>query len=355
MRPRDVNNAIRTMMAQIASGILAWPTTTIELGHATDTTLSRGAAGFMAVEGKRVPSPGSQAAGDILYRGSTEWERLAKGTALQVLRQNAALTAPEWATAREVLTGSRTYYVRTDGSNSNTGLVNNAGGAFLTIQKALDVVYGTLDLGGFNVTIQVVGGPYTVGGSQTSPQVGAGTVTILGDATTPSNVTINVTSANAIAVSGAGTKLALSGLKLTATTSGTLVNATSGGQIDLTGKMEFGAAATEAISIAGGVVNSIGISHTISGSSPIFVDSSNGKLLWFGGTTTLTGTPAFSTAFAYAQNIGFAQISGVTFSGSATGSRYSSNSNSVIQTFGSGATYLPGNAGGTTGTGGIYA
>lgn len=69
----------------------------IELGDASDTTVSRGAAGFVAVEGKRVPSPASQASGDLLYRGSTEWERLAKGTALQVLRMNSGATAPEWA------------------------------------------------------------------------------------------------------------------------------------------------------------------------------------------------------------------------------------------------------------------
>jgi hypothetical protein len=71
---------------------------TIELGAATDTTLSRGAAGFIAVEGNRVPSPASQASGDILYRGTTEWERLAKGTASQVLTMNSGATAPEWAT-----------------------------------------------------------------------------------------------------------------------------------------------------------------------------------------------------------------------------------------------------------------
>lgn len=69
----------------------------IELGDASDTTVSRGAAGFVAVEGKRVPSPASQASGDLLYRGSTEWERLAKGTALQALRMNSGATAPEWA------------------------------------------------------------------------------------------------------------------------------------------------------------------------------------------------------------------------------------------------------------------
>lgn len=72
--------------------------TGIELGNASDTTLTRGAAGFMAVEGKRVPSPASQAAGDVLYRGTTEWDRLAKGTAGQVLTMNAGATAPEWKT-----------------------------------------------------------------------------------------------------------------------------------------------------------------------------------------------------------------------------------------------------------------
>lgn len=71
--------------------------TAIELGDASDTTVSRGAAGFVAVEGKRVPSPASQASGDLLYRGSIEWERLAKGTALQVLRMNSGATAPEWS------------------------------------------------------------------------------------------------------------------------------------------------------------------------------------------------------------------------------------------------------------------
>ena len=36
--------------------------------------------------------------GDILYRDATQWQRLPKGSASQLLRQNVGLTAPEWAT-----------------------------------------------------------------------------------------------------------------------------------------------------------------------------------------------------------------------------------------------------------------
>ena len=42
---------------------------------------------------------GSDADGDIYYRSSNVLTRLAKGTALQVLRINAGATAPEWAAA----------------------------------------------------------------------------------------------------------------------------------------------------------------------------------------------------------------------------------------------------------------
>ena len=45
----------------------------------------------------------------------------------------------------------------------------------------------------------------------------------------------------------------------------------------------------------------------------------------------------------------------ITFSGSATGQRYNASQNSVINTYGGGASYFPGNAAGATATGGQYA
>jgi len=77
---------------------------TVELGAATDTTLGRAAAGVLAVEGNQVPSPASQAHGDILYRGASVWERLAAGTSGLFLQTAGAGAAPIWAAATTALT-----------------------------------------------------------------------------------------------------------------------------------------------------------------------------------------------------------------------------------------------------------
>ena len=70
-------------------------------------------------------------------------------------------------------------------------------------------------------------------------------------------------------------------------------------------------------------------------------------------TITLTGTPAFNQ-FAYASRVGVMQVWQSTFSGSATGSRYNVDTNSVIFTNVGVASFLPGNTAGTSSTGGQY-
>lgn len=62
-----------------------------------DINISRGSPLGANVDGSEI-AIASQAEGDILYFNGTAWVKLAKGAALQYLRQNAGLTAPEYAT-----------------------------------------------------------------------------------------------------------------------------------------------------------------------------------------------------------------------------------------------------------------
>jgi len=87
--------------------------------------------------------------------GSTWFE------ALLVDKDSGYVSFPSGSYARKPLTASTAFYVRTDGSDGNDGSANTAGSAFLTIQKALDVV-GGLDLGIYFATIYVNDGTYTI-------------------------------------------------------------------------------------------------------------------------------------------------------------------------------------------------
>lgn len=51
-----------------------------------------------AVDGTHI-ALGSDAAGDIMYYNGTNYIRLAKGTASQILTVNSGATAPEWTTS----------------------------------------------------------------------------------------------------------------------------------------------------------------------------------------------------------------------------------------------------------------
>lgn len=61
---------------------------------------------------------------------------------------------------RTKLTADTTFYVRTDGNDNNSGLANNAGGAWLTLQGAWDNLVKGYDLGGFKATVAIQPGTY---------------------------------------------------------------------------------------------------------------------------------------------------------------------------------------------------
>lgn len=250
---------------------------------------------------------------------------------------------------REVLTAARTYYVRTDGSDSNTGLANTAGGAFLTIAKALTVV-GGIDTAAQQLTISVQAGTYTpvvslprVLGSLAPILTGVGSTTI-----------ISTNAAGGAIVNDAGGQWTVQSLKIVGGASTTyLLAAQNGGQIKVSG-VEFGASSNYGMyadKVSG--ISATG-NLTFSGSISTSALLSIGLISVRSVTVTISGTPAFGI-FAEANfGAGYLDFFGTTISGSATGVRYNAAANSVIFTGGGGATYFPGNSAGTTSTGGLY-
>lgn len=257
---------------------------------------------------------------------------------------------------RETLAAARTYYVRTDGSDSNTGLANTSGGAFLTIQKAIDVA-AALDMSIYNVTIQVDAGTYTQGLSLRS-FLGSGTITIRGDTTTPSNVVINPTSATCITADNVSGIWIIRGVKLTATTSGNGIVATGVSNV-LPYEIEFGSFAAGNIhmyAVRGGIIYpQLAYTITGGGSSHMYGDT-GGMVINNSKTITVSGTFSYSF-FARVRLAGIIQAQALTFTGTytVTGSRYLGQLNGVIDVAGGGASYFPGDSAGSTATGAQYA
>lgn len=261
--------------------------------------------------------------------------------------------------ARERLYANRTYYVRTDGSDSNNGLANSAGGAFLTLQKAWDVLSQTLDLNGYTVTVQIGDGTYTAGLSIGGPvvgQTGSAAIVFQGNSGTPGNVIISTTSANAFSLT-ARASITIKDLEIRTTTSGSCIVARSNSAVGFS-NVRFGACANFHIqSRHGSLITPTG-SYAITGGAQRHFFAANNGIIELDSTLTVTlsGTPAFSGQFARASICGsiFVNSALVTFSGSATGQRYFATSNGAIDTDGGGATYLPGNSAGSDDSGAGY-
>ncbi len=249
---------------------------------------------------------------------------------------------------REKLTAARTYYVRTDGSDSNTGLVNSAGGAFLTIQKAVDVA-AALDSSIYDVTIQVVAGAYTATTALKS-LLGPGLLSILGDTTTPANVTISTTSASCFTATNISGRFEIAGFSLTSTTSGYHISVNGSRALNVRiGNNTYNAApAGHAHIFMSNATVTMTANYTIAAGITAGNHITCGEhsfLNYSGRTVTLSGTPGFSI-FIVAANGTVVLAPGNTFTGGATGARFSVNNGALIDTAGAGASYFPGDSAG---------
>lgn len=290
---------------------------------------------------------GSAAQGDILYRGSSAWQRLAKGTAYQILRQNSGLTAPEWSTARIVQTGGPTLYVSTSGSDSTGD--GTFGNPFATATKAYNVGL-TYDLAGNNFTIQFLDGTHTNGLSVNAPLLG-GNLILAGNSGATTNVVWSA--ATPFSLRAAGMSVTLQNMRV----SGSAVGLTCdhpGALMTVGAGMSFaGSPSAYHIYAANGGKIGGGNSMTFASGAGFALGAVSGIIEFANLTMTMSGTPAWSGSFARFVNNATIVLFNVTMSGSATGSRYTGSTNSVLDSGGAGtaSTYFPGNSNGTTGTG----
>lgn len=256
---------------------------------------------------------------------------------------------------REILFANRTYFVRTDGSDSNTGIANTAGGAFLTIDKGRQAAYA-LDLNGFTVTVQIGDGTYTAGVTCTGMPPGwnsTSPITFQGNTGTPANVIVSTTSATCFTAQD-GASILVTGVELRTTTAGDCLLATRGSKI-IHGNVRFGTCAGfhKETNDHGRIYNSG--NYTISGNAVAHQHINNMSYqLISSATVTISGTPAFSSYFV-GVNGAYTQYVAVTFSGSATGPRYLIHDNgSVFTDVAFSLTYFPGDSAGTQLGGGVF-
>lgn len=252
-------------------------------------------------------------------------------------------------TAREILTANRTYYVRdADGSDSNDGLTNTSGGAFLTLQKAIDVVT-SLDQLIYTVTIQLGDGNYSAGGVfSTHP---TGPIIINGNSGTPANVVVDA--ATAISVDCVA-KVTLQNFEAKGSSSsislGAGADVTLGAGMRLTG--------------AGISLNLNGLCSLRAGAVTVTIADSktawllaagNSSVVMAGTTLTFSGGPAWSS-YGIGFNTGATvSLVSVTMSGAATGYRYYGTTNAALNSAGAGtlSTYFPGGSDGILESGAV--
>ncbi len=258
----------------------------------------------------------------------------------------AALQAA--AGLREVLTANRTYYVRSDGSNSNTGLADSSGGAFLTLAKAMAVV-ATIDFNGYTVTVQIKDGtfagatvPVTMG------QAGVANLVIQGNSSTPANVAIT----SAISL-GAGARATIKDLAITSSGHGLVVD--GAGAACAFSNIAFGACTNAQIYAASGATVTMTGNCSFTGSSQVRVWARwNAVYVEEFRTCTYSSTPAYSVANMYILSGATVSSAVSTQTGSATGVRYNVQGGALLETGGGGASFYPGNSAGSTATGGQY-
>jgi hypothetical protein len=263
-----------------------------------------------------------------------------------VLSGNVPTASPP----RIALTGNTTFYVRTDGSDANTGLVDNFFQGWATFQHAINVIISQYDFAGFTVTITAGNeagtktfAGFTLAGSWT----GGGALVISGNG---GNTILNANPGRGDAITLVGVlpgTLTIQNIQLTSAGQNGIYHAGLG-LVLLRGALTFLACTGAHVFAFGTNANmDIDASYTIAGGAYAHIQSFYGALVADNviGTTavtvTLSGTPVFTQDFFFAAGTGIIRLVQTTYSGTGTGQKWRLSEGGLIETPGDFQTFVP--------------
>ena len=255
--------------------------------------------------------------------------------------------------SRTRLQSDRIYYVRTDGSDSNDGLSDSAGGAFATIQKAVDEAV-VLDGGNNNITIQVGDGTYNEHVNlQWHPN--SRPIVLQGNTSVVGAVIIQGTSNHTISCSSGYWRVQHFELRNNSSAYNN-VFAQFNCELLLGSGMQYGTTGGNHVSSYYGAKVTMLSSYNISGNAVTAIFAAHDGWIYMAGINcTFVGTRSFSYSFIALHNGSSIRATGFTWSGtSPTGVRYRIQENSVLNTANFSSTYFPGSSNGIITTGGLY-
>lgn len=258
----------------------------------------------------------------------------------------SALTLPQ---ATRLLT-PLTVYVRADGDDAHTGLADTAAAAFRTLQGAASAVRTRYDQTGQLVTFMVGAGTF----EGVSFDSWAGAVAVQG--ASAATTWINTTPAQSGLLARRGSNITISNVRMVG--AGIGLEASNGGNITFN-SVEFANTGTHMSASWGGLIQiAAGGGYTILAGATNHVFAMAATIYLRGGYINIPAAVGFTT-FAVAQHNGNLICGGGFAIGGAgaascTGARYAAVTNGVLDLAGAGATYLPGNAAGSTASGGQY-
>jgi hypothetical protein len=253
---------------------------------------------------------------------------------------------------RALLAAPFTIFVASTGLDTNSG---SSASPLLTLDAAWALAQNSFDLNGQVLTIQVEGAvtPIVYAGLTASGllvgQSSAASVVITGDPAFPLGVETSIIATEGALITVENLIVSNTGI------SGSGLKASNHAEIVIGSGIEFGPSTLSHISaIQFGLVSSTSPYAIIgTGTAHWFVESHGA--INIASVITISGTLSFTSGFAFAEvlssirTVGTSFVNTATFTGSSL--YYTSSTNSVINTAGAGATFLPGNTAGVSITG----